>query len=819
MPSVKFPINVNVESIDGDVDRAKIVNGYAELANAQETKVYSRPALNLAQGSFAAFGQGISLTSNNQLFVVSGGNLYLPAPSYSFGASITTLGSFASTVSVAYNGTAYFFSATSPFRIQRAIPPFSTFSTLGTNAFDGNAPLDAVVHNNAITVLAGTHVFYSTNGTSWGTYGAYGTGGDEPTRIYSQGATLYSLNGLPNLARYTSNLGTTWGTFTSTVSPFYGTNTSFSGFTDWAAVTHKGQLYALGAEGQGGVLRSPTAEVFEWILAPQPWASSGISPINGNRALSFNGNLLVFHNNGSTDHEVWASSNDGVTWGEVATSTSPSFSPSTIFPFSIAGTPYVVYGDVSNTRIFSLTGDGLSLVSALGSVNSAEGDIASVVTSESGVTFIKTTIAAYTVTNGALAEVSDAQYPAITVRGAVYLNGRLYVMEPDGTIWNSAEDDFTSWAGTDFINAEFEADAGVCLAKQGEYVIALGQFTTEAFYDAGNATGSPLDPVGSAVMLIGCAHANSVAQVETSLVWVAQQKGQGSTFHKGRFVAFMKGYGSYDRISTPDVERVLDADAFTEVYADILTIAGHVFYVLTLVDTDITLVYDFRSQLWYQWSLLTVGSAKSVSTLTQSNGIATATSTSHGFSDGDQVTIAGANQAGYNLTINVTRVDANTFTYPVDSGTVSPATGTITATGWTEGALDISASCYFDNSQIVQLRETGDVYVLDVTGTSDNGAPIDFRIRTRLWDAGTGREKFQNGLEVQGDKVASTGLVRYWDEDFTTATKFRRVDLSLRRPRVKRGGRFSRRAVEFRHTLSAKVGIAALEADIEMGEQ
>jgi hypothetical protein len=470
--------------------------------------------------------------------------------------------------------------------------------------------------------------------------------------------------------------------------------------------------------------------------------------------------------------------------------------------------------------LYRLDSDGTLLnVTPVSSISGALIDVVSIISTIGGATFIKTTTAAYTISSGVVTQITDAQYPAITVRGAVYLNGRLYVMEPDGTIWNSAEDDFTSWAGTDFITAEFEADAGICLAKQGEYVIALGQFTTEAFYDAGNATGSPLDPVGSAVMLIGCAHANSVAQVETSLVWVAQQKGQGSTFHKGRFIAFMQGYGAYDRISTPDVERVLDKDAFNEVYADILTIAGHVFYVLTLVDTDITLVYDFRSKLWYQWSLLTQGSAVSVSAITQSSGIATATATAHGFSDGDQVTVAGANQAGYNLTINVNVVDANTFTYPVAAGTVSPATGTITATGWTEGALDISASCYFDNSQLVQLRETGDVYVLDVTGTSDDGAPIDFRVRTRLWDAGTGREKFQNGLEVQGDKVSSTGLVRYWNEDFTTPTKYKRVDLSLRRPRSKRGGSFSRRAVEVRHTLSAKVGISALEADIELGEQ
>jgi hypothetical protein len=111
------------------------------------------------------------------------------------------------------------------------------------------------------------------------------------------------------------------------------------------------------------------------------------------------------------------------------------------------------------------------------------------------------------------------------------------------------------------------------------------------------------------------------------------------------------------------------------------------------------------------------------------------------------------------------------------------------------------------------------VYFLDGTAVTDNGAPIDFRIRTRNWDGGSNREKFQGALDVVGDKGTSTALIRYTDDDFQSYTPFKRVDLSLRRPRAKRGGTFSRRAVELRHTLSAKVGISALEAEIEPGEQ
>lgn len=59
---------------------------------------------------------------------------------------------------------------------------------------------------------------------------------------------------------------------------------------------------------------------------------------------------------------------------------------------------------------------------------------------------------------------------------------------------------------------------------------------------------------------------------------------------------------------------------------------------------------------------------------------ATVTATAHGFSTGDRVTIAGANQDAYNGTFVIVKLDADTFTYGVVSGTpASQATGTITA--------------------------------------------------------------------------------------------------------------------------------------------
>jgi hypothetical protein len=66
---------------------------------------------------------------------------------------------------------------------------------------------------------------------------------------------------------------------------------------------------------------------------------------------------------------------------------------------------------------------------------------------------------------------------------------------------------------------------------------------------------------------------------------------------------------------------------------------------------------------------------KTISALSQSGGIATATCTGHGLSSGYQ-SIVGAVQQGYNGRRLITVTGANSFTFPVDPATISPATTT-----------------------------------------------------------------------------------------------------------------------------------------------
>jgi hypothetical protein len=61
--------------------------------------------------------------------------------------------------------------------------------------------------------------------------------------------------------------------------------------------------------------------------------------------------------------------------------------------------------------------------------------------------------------------------------------------------------------------------------------------------------------------------------------------------------------------------------------------------------------------------------------ITQTGGTATVTHTAHGLASNDYVVIRGAQPDGYNKQAQITFVSANSYTYTVDSGLSSPATG------------------------------------------------------------------------------------------------------------------------------------------------
>ena len=83
-------------------------------------------------------------------------------------------------------------------------------------------------------------------------------------------------------------------------------------------------------------------------------------------------------------------------------------------------------------------------------------------------------------------------------------------------------------------------------------------------------------------------------------------------------------------------------------------------------------------------------------TITSSGTTATVTHTAHGFTTGVQVTITGADQAGYNGTFTITVINANSYTYTMHNSEASPATGTVTASWYhnTPPTANVALSAY-----------------------------------------------------------------------------------------------------------------------------
>lgn len=75
----------------------------------------------------------------------------------------------------------------------------------------------------------------------------------------------------------------------------------------------------------------------------------------------------------------------------------------------------------------------------------------------------------------------------------------------------------------------------------------------------------------------------------------------------------------------------------------------------------------------------TLGTDKSVTGITRVSTTVTATVTAHGYSNGDQINIRGADQTEYNGDFLISNVTTDTFDYTVSGSPATPATGTIIA--------------------------------------------------------------------------------------------------------------------------------------------
>lgn len=349
--------------------------------------------------------------------------------------------------------------------------------------------------------------------------------------------------------------------------------------------------------------------------------------------------------------------------------------------------------------------------------------------------------------NGATATAFLNFFPDVPIApGAIFLDQYIFVTTTAGRVYSSNVGDAAIWDPLDYITAEGEPDNVVGCGKHLNYIITYGEYSTEFFYDAANPVGSPLANAQAYRLELGCASGNSIVQFEQSVAWIGVSKANG------RAVFMLEGTNPI-KVSSTYIDRYLNTSTLSKVRAYAFKYNGHMFYVLSLFDLNVTLVYDVTEKVWYRWSMFSEGTA----------------------------TIGVDGVLGEQLFRPAYYASANGTFFVLDS----------------------------DNSMLYALKQSQ---------YTDDGAPIYYRAVTDIQDSGTTKRKFYQRVEIIGDKVPATMMIRHSEDDYNSWSNYRQVNLNAPRSQIYGTGQARRRAWEFLCTDPAPLRLDSAEIDFQIGE-
>lgn len=864
-----LPLYAPVESRDGSLTKgAFLKNAFVEKVG-EAMNTFRRPGLSAFSTSTAGAGQGITNyyapDGSEFLFSAVGGQLYsngarTPASEWTGSSALSCSGTpavIADLAIVSYGGLVWAIGgndragAASPrFVVYYSSDAGTTWTKLLDVAESASYPAAgswlACVHNNRIYLVHGKdnagnkrECWYTTNGTTW-TQASAATGVTDAVGNYVLSSTdgyMYMFLATTTAPVWKSTDGATWAS-TGATQAF---NTGGTQRTGYGCAVSGDTMYVAGGDCSGASTRkiyssttgASWSEVGSDVL-------SGIYGATGTCAaalLRMTGVFYLFElYDSSVQTKIWASTNM-TTWTQVGTwtqsdSTDPDFEFSGATLLANCCTPYAVHGNdfyfngfkfdglFASNYVWKLATTFSGTMQSIGTVGSGFVDFAQ--NYNRSVMMIKASDTAYqyTLSSTALTQITDADYPIETVRGVVYLNGIFYVMDPDGNIYGSDNEDMTSWSALNFIACEFEADGGVALAKYGFYVVAFGEYTTEFFFDAGNATGSALSPVQNGVLNVGCADGDTVAFVDDTILFVGRAKGNSQSVTGARFVAQLEGT-SYKRLSSPDIDRILLADDFADVEAIAFSVAGHSFYCLNLGTSALSLVYDLSQQTWTVWNRRRTSFTANPVTVITTNGTATWTGT-HSFADGDVGVFTGGTgtHTSLNGTYNVTVPASGTLCWRLGGTSYAGTnTATITGTGYSESDFGVVGACGYAGAQLAQDASNGKLYTISPSAYQDDSVYMDWEARMAKLDMGSNKAKFAAYADFISDRASGNVLMRMSDDDSQTWTKFKPKSLALNRTRFTRGGSFLRRVYDFRITDNIPIRAQRVEYQVDEGAE
>lgn len=210
--------------------------------------------------------------------------------------------------------------------------------------------------------------------------------------------------------------------------------------------------------------------------------------------------------------------------------------------------------------------------------------------------------------NSAGTKITDTDFPSPHVPFPVFLDGYLFLAKAGtGDVYNSDLNDPTSWTAGSFLSSELYPDDIQALLKMSTYILAVGTQGSEFFYDAANATGSPLARYDGGSLPFGTSYPNTIATNKETVILLVNNN-DGSLCFK-----IIEGF-KYVDLPAHSVLKVISAQIVSssitssELRGMFLRQNGQLLYLLNLDGTtnglsgSDTLVYAIDSQMWSKYT-------------------------------------------------------------------------------------------------------------------------------------------------------------------------------------------------------------------------
>lgn len=220
-------------------------------------------------------------------------------------------------------------------------------------------------------------------------------------------------------------------------------------------------------------------------------------------------------------------------------------------------------------------------------------------------------------TNAAGTKITDVDFPTPHVPWPVFMDGYLFLAKAGtGDIYNSNLNDPAAWTAGSFLSSELYPDDIQALLKVNNYILAVGTQGCEYFYDAANATASPLARYEGGSLPFGTQFPNSIAVNKNTVILIANSNDGESS------LKIIEEFKTRDIVSSFVINTLGQAiNAATATYQSILGFflrqKGELFYGLTYnhtlntaydderADLYPTLVYSFTTGGWTEFRMTT----------------------------------------------------------------------------------------------------------------------------------------------------------------------------------------------------------------------